>query len=97
MTLPLDSRGRSAILNDGGFAAMRYLRQQQMIVECGPGKDRRQHVFSMRANISMAWIPAKDVACCLAVMGGCCGNKKPGIIIYANESDVRQWTNGGGR
>lgn len=98
MTLPKDIRGRDPILNaDGTLVAMRYLRQQQMIVECGPGKARRQHVFSMKANISMGWIPLEDVPCCLAVKGGCCGQRKAGIIIYANEADVRQWTNGGGR
>ena len=97
MTLPLDRHGHSGIANPDGLIAMRYMRQQQLLVACGPAKDKRQYVFSMRANISLAWVAESDVPCCLALVGGCCGQKKPGIIIYASEADIRQWTRGGGR
>lgn len=76
---------------------MRYMRQQQLLLTCGPENNKRQHVFTMSANISLTWVPPEDIPCCLNAKGGCCGQKKPGIIIYANEAAVRQWTNGGGR
>lgn len=85
------------IVNDAGMVAMRYNRKQRALVTCGPKDDRRQYVFSMRANICMAWIAEEDVPCVQAVRGGCCGRKVPGVITFANESDVRRWTNGGGR
>lgn len=85
------------VVNDDGQIALRYRRQQKAVVECGPHADRRTYIFSMRANISMAWVKPEDVPCCLAVKGGCCGQKKTGVIIYASETDVRRWTNGGGR
>jgi len=85
------------ITNDAGQIALRYIRQQKAVVNCGPQKTQRTYIFSMRANISMAWVEAEDVPCCLAVRGGCCGQTKPGVIRYASETDVRRWTNGGGR
>lgn len=85
------------ITNDAGQVAMKYMRKQRALVTCGPAEDRRQYVFHMRANICMAWIEPDHVPCVLAVKGGCCGNKKSGVITFANESDVRRWTNGGGR
>lgn len=97
MTLPLDRHGHSGISNPEGHVAMRYMRQQTTLVTCGPSAKARQYVFAMRANISLAWIPPDDVPCCLALLGGCCGQKRPGVIIYASEAAVRQWTNGGGR
>lgn len=96
MSFPADIWGRQPVLNEAGLAAMRYIRNIPTIVACG-GKNGRQHAFVVRANINIAWVPEADTACCLAVKGGCCGQKKPGVIVYANESDVRRWMNGGGR
>ena len=76
-----------------GLVAMRYRRQQRLIAKCG----KRTHIFNMQANISMAWVPIEDVPCSLALKGGCCGQKKKGIVIFASEDAVRQWTNRGGR
>ena len=76
-----------------GLVAMRYKRQQRLIAKCG----KRTHIFNMQANISLAWIPVEDVPCALALKGGCCGEKKPHIVGFADEAAVRQWTNRGGR
>jgi len=82
-----------AIRNDAGEVAMKYGKEQRLLVRCGT----YDYVFAMRANISMSWIKPEDVPCIRRVKGGCCGPKKPGIIVFANESDVRRWTAGGGR
>ena len=86
-----------AILNEEGKVALKYKRQQRIGVKCGGTGETQTYIFSMRANISMAWVPPEDVNCARATRGGCCGEKKVGIIVLANEDDVRRWTNGGGR
>jgi len=91
-TLPED-----AIVNDDGNVALKYRRQQRVSIQCNGTGEKMTHIFNIRANISMAWIPPEDMGCALATKGGCCGVKKPGIIVLANENDVRRWTNGGGR
>jgi len=83
----------TAILNDAGEVAMKYGNQQRILVRCG----QYDYVFMMRANISMSWVKPEDVPCVRKVKGGCCGKKKPGVIVFANESDARRWTAGGGR
>jgi hypothetical protein len=92
-----DKFGRSPIYNaDGTMVAMRFLKDQRVLVECGPRKDVHQYVFTMRGNVSMSWVAEADAQCCLNVRGGCCGNNQPGIIVFAIETDIRRWTNGGG-
>lgn len=83
----------SSAVSRNGLVAMRYRRQQRLVAKCG----KRTHIFNMQANISMAWIPIEDVPCALALKGGCCGQKKKGIVIFASDTDVRRWTNRGGR
>lgn len=56
----------------------------------------RQYVFITRANISMAWVNPEDVATVLKIRGGCCGRQSL-MFTYANVSDARRWTIGGGR
>lgn len=86
-----------AQVSQEGLLAMKYKRQQRALVTCKSRGETHQYVFAVRANISMAWVRPEDVPCCQAKTGGCCGQKKPGIIAFANEADVRRWTNGGGR
>jgi len=93
-----DRLGRSPVYNeDGTSVAMRFMRDQRILVECGPHKERRQYVFSMRANISMTWVAEADAQCCLNVRGGCCGTSQPGVILFATGDEIRRWTSGGGR
>lgn len=80
------------ITSPDGMVAIKFRRQQRALVTCHGA----EYVFSMQANISMCWVGAADVDCVLAVKGGCCGQAKPGVFVYANEDDVRRWTNGGG-
>jgi len=81
------------ILDAQGKIAVKYRRQQRVNVACNGS----HYIFSMKANISMCWVLPGDLDCVLAVKGGCCGQRKPGIFIFASESDARRWTNGGGR
>lgn len=83
-----------AIYNEEGQVAMKYLRKNRAYFKCQSGNE---YVLHMRANICMGWVDEEDVPCARAVRGGCCGRKKPGVITFANEADVRRWTNGGGR
>lgn len=85
-----------AIVNpdDKNLVALKHKKQGRIMVVCSG----RNHVFHMRANICMTWVPLEDVQCCLDKKSSCCGGRrKKGAIRFANEGDVRQWTNNGGR
>lgn len=90
---PINSVIPADAISRNGLVAMKYKRKQRLIAKCG----KRTHIFNMQANICMAWIPIEDVPCALALKGGCCDEKKPGVVTFANEADVRRWTNRGGR
>ncbi len=85
-----------AVVNpdDNNLVALKHNKKQRMIIKCSG----RNHVFHMRANICMTWVPLEDVPCCLAKKSTCCGGgKSKPAILFANESDVRRWLNNGGR
>ena len=86
-----------AITNAEGMVAMKYRRLVPITVRCGGHPNYAYYVFVIRANIPMTWVNPEHVPCMSNVKYGCCGVKKPGGVIFANENDVRQWTNGGGR
>lgn len=56
------------------------------------------YVFRVQANICMAWVREEHVAQIMAMMHNChCGGgSNLPEFRYANESDVRRWTNKGG-
>jgi hypothetical protein len=81
------------IINDTGQVAVKYYQQIPKRVVVG----EVLYIFSIRGQISMAWIAPEHLDRVLSAVGGCCGNKKPGVFRLANESDVRRWTNNGGR
>lgn len=88
-----DKFGRPPVYGPDGMVAMRYLHDNRLLVECGGEPPRgRQYVFHMRFNIAFSWVAEQDVPCCLAVVGGCCGNIKPGIIVFATKDDIRRWS-----
>lgn len=90
---PVNSVIPVSAVSRNGLVAMRYRRQQRLVAKCG----KRTHIFNIQANITMAWIPIEDVPCALALRAGCCGEKRRGVVTFASEADVRQWTNRGGR
>lgn len=87
----------TAILNEAGQVAMKYKRLVPLRVRCGGWPNYMTYIFTIRANIPMTWVDEEHVPCMQQVKYGCCGAKKPGGVIFANESDVRRWTNKGGR
>lgn len=54
------------------------------------------YAFVVKANICMAWIKEADVGVIMSLTKKCCGGQRTAAYRYANESDVRRWTNGGG-
>ena len=56
-----------------------------------------EYVFTMSANISMAWIDYADVPAVLAIRKTCCGGSRRPMFYYADENHLRRWENGGGR
>lgn len=87
-----------AILNADGWVAMKVMNRVQVLVTCQrPNGEKVRYVLTSWANVCMAWVNPIDVPCLKAVRGGCCGRRRRGIIMLANASDVRQWTNRGGR
>lgn len=54
------------------------------------------YAFTVKANICMAWVDQENSDAVLRVVKDCCGGRKNTVYRYANESDVRRWTNGGG-
>jgi len=87
----------TAITNEQGKVAMKFRKLAPARVKCGAKPYQYTYIFTIRANIPMAWVDPEHVGCMQNVKWGCCGHKKAGGVIFANESDVRQWTNGGGR
>lgn len=74
--------------NAEGQVALKHMRRGRALIH--------GYVFVTQANVCLAWVNPEDVDKLLQVKHGCCGSKKP-VIFYANESDVRRWTNRGGR
>ena len=86
-----------AITNDAGQVALKYYQAAQVLAQQTP--TGAGYAFAVRANISMSWVAPGDVENLLARKAGCnCGgSRKKQAFSYANEDDVRRWTNGGGR
>lgn len=86
----------TAITNEAGQVAMKYMRKIPQRVKCGGHPNYKTYIFTIRANIAMTWVDEEHLPCMSKVTYGCCGGKKAGGVIFCNESDVRRWTNGGG-
>lgn len=86
----------TAIRNNEDQVALRYSRQATALVTC-PGEGATEYVFTVKANIAMAYVEESDVECLLNVREGCCGGGKKNVISYIDETHHRRWTNGGGR
>lgn len=86
--------GINQVVDENGFIALKHRQPGQRIIQNTPSKT--EYVFITRANICMGWVNPIDVQYILNIKGGCCGQKR-NVFSYANEDDVRRWTNGGGR
>lgn len=85
------------ITNDAGQTAIKYYQPAKVLAQNTPSGNG--YLFQVRANIAMAWVDSGDVNNLLQRRAGCnCGgSKKKQAFSYANEDDIRRWTNGGGR
>lgn len=84
------------IINDAGQIALKYYQPAQVLAQGTP--TGAGYSFAVRAGIAMSWVDADDVGNLLQRKAGCnCGGKKRQAFYYANEDDIRRWTNGGGR
>lgn len=81
------------VYNDDGWIALKRFQTINKLVTVGD----TQYLFATRANICMAWIMPEHVDAILAIRRVCCSGSKKPMFTYANENDVRRWTNGGGR
>jgi len=87
----------TAIRNEAGQVAMKFRRLVPIRVRCGGHPNYKTYIFMIQANIPMTWVDEEHVPCMENVKWGCCGRKQKGGVLFANENDVRQWTNKGGR
>jgi hypothetical protein len=83
-----------AQINDKGEIALRYYQQDRILIQNTPSS--KEYVAITEANICLVWVDPKDVDYILSKRGGCC-NKQRQLFSFANESDVRRWTNRGGQ
>ncbi len=79
------------IVQDGDVAVAYYQTIPHVVKANG-----YTYAFVVRANICMAWIKESDIGAIMSITKTCCGGKKTVAYRYANENDVRRWTNGGG-
>lgn len=85
-----------AQINEANQVALKYYQPGQPYVQNTPSG--QEYIGIMKANICMIWAKPGDVENILSRNCACCpgANKKP-CFLYANQTDVRRWTNGGGR
>lgn len=83
-----------AQMDDRGWVAMKHYQPGQVLIQSMPSG--HEYVAHTRANICLTFVCPEDVPAVLAKQGGCC-NKKRQLFDFANEADVRRWTNGGGQ
>jgi len=80
------------ITNAAGEVAMKYYQEMQILVPCGRDDGTKgQYVFVVRNHVALSWVDPRDIPCLRAIRGGCCGNRRPGVILYANARDVELW------
>lgn len=77
-----------------GNIALVYYQPTQRLVRMG---DRTEYVFVTQANICLCWVQEKHVAAFFAMKRHCCGGEGKTMFRYASETEVRRWTNRGGR
>lgn len=59
--------------------------------------DGTTYKFITQANICLAWVDPKHVPDLFTRRRKCCGGGGGPIFRYTNETELRRWTNKGGR
>ena len=88
-----DHDGTQKITNASGNIAFRWFQPGGYNINTGDPADPL--MFRTEANISLCWVKPKWEALALRHKAGCC-NAKRQAAHYANQDDVRRWTNRGG-
>jgi len=73
--------------------AIKYFQTIPHTVKMG----NNHYTFVVQANICLCWVDNWNVERILSKTKSCCGGNKNRVYRLANESDVRRWTNKGGR
>ena len=81
------------VINETGEVAVSYYQTIPHLVTVAG----HEYIFSVRANICLAWIQPEHVDKLLTVKKDCCGGSKKTVYRIENEDNVRRWVNGGGR
>jgi len=79
----------------GFFIYMKYRIRKggPVLFKCG----QAEYIGDIRVDIQIFLIHPEHYTCAITKKDGCCDNPKPKVVILANTSDVRRWTNNGGR
>lgn len=85
------------ITNDSGQVALKNYPPHQVLVQNTPSGG--EYLFTIRADISLAFVEAQDVENILGrkPKKDCCPGAVKYRYMYASEDDVRRWQNNGGR
>lgn len=81
------------MIEQDGNVAITYFQEVPQQVKIGDTTYR----FAVHANICMAWVKKEHVQAVLNITRTCCGGNKRHPYREANETQVRRWTNRGGR
>ena len=81
------------ITGDDGWIALKRYQTINKLVTVGD----EDYLFFTKANICLAWVRPEHVGAVLNIKKICCGGNKRPQFRYANETDVRRWSQGGGR
>ena len=84
------------ITNENGDIAITYFQEIHKRVRMGDGT---RYQWSVKRNVSMAWVNPKHVDQVLAkTRKGCCGSsKKRGVFKLSSQQQVNLWTGVGTR
>lgn len=76
--------------NDKGQTAIEFYMNRPHLTD--PVNGGHQYMFRTQAGtICMAWVNAVDLPYVLALRGGCCGQKKPGVYRLASPVNALRW------
>ena len=83
------------IKNENGDVAITYFQEIHKHVQMGDGTRYR---WSVKRNVSLAWVNSKHVDQILAKTRSCCGgHRKKGIFRISSQQEVNLWTGVGVR
>lgn len=83
------------VTNEAGQTALKYRLPVPVIAKNTPSQT--EYRFTVKANLSIAWINQEDIDNLINRKKTCCGGTTHKLFRYASEDEARRWQNGGGR